>query len=109
MTGVLAEAIQRTSWHFAAAVLLGVLSLLVLVVIVVEIAVWRRFKELKEMYSTAILHGRSFDLAFSALRHADETSSDRIDRLTGEVERIDREVHRLATFHPPGAAHDSPR
>lgn len=106
MTVVLAQAVQRTDWHLAAAVLLGILTLLVLVVIVVEIAVWRRFREIKALFQTAFNIGKGFDTAFHDLRKADEDSSDKIEGLRRRVDEIDVEVHRLATFHPPGAAHE---
>lgn len=105
---VLAEAIARTNWHFAAAILLGVLSLLVLVVIVVEVAVWRRFRELKTMFATALNIDRSYDIVFAGLRKVDESSSDRIDALTGRVKVVEEELHRLSTYHPRGAAHEGP-
>jgi cell division protein FtsB len=99
-------AMLSTDWHRAAAVLLAVLSLLVAVVIVVEVAVWRRFKELKAMFGAALKHGESFDAAFASLRAKDADSSEQLTELAARVDQIDAEVHRLATYHRQGAAHE---
>jgi hypothetical protein len=78
------------------------LILLILIVIAVEVAMWRRFREIKAMFATALNVGASLDGAVVSIRKAGEDTSARVTQLSGRVDQLDGEVRRLGLFHPLG-------
>jgi hypothetical protein len=88
--------------HAIAAWLLALVVLLALIGIAVEVAMWRRFKEIKAMIGMSLAGRDATNSAIDSVRRAGEDTSGRVTLLSARVDRIDSEVQRLTGFHPPG-------
>lgn len=92
----------RPAGHMLASWLLVALLILVSTAVVVEVALWRRFREIEMMFTRALNAGGPTDDAIKSLRLAERDTSARVSMLASRMDRIEGEVERLSTFHPPG-------